>query len=240
MRKNTKGAGLMEYGLIIGLVSIVAITSVATLGGDVAGIFISTSEAFDKPSLSPIVDDEGDEDTGNGGGEGGGEGQSEGGGETPPPPPPEEPPEEEQLPDGTCRYIGYLPYHSVKKNGAATSAFLSIERYSHEPLASFPIEYWFDGAWYPITDTWSLAEEDLTRYQYTGTPHTSTDPYNPTALSGLGRVYLAVRFVAEKIPTDTTMSYYIRRTPYTATGTALTAVKHTVSTEGRDIEECAP
>jgi pilus assembly protein Flp/PilA len=39
--KNEKGQGLVEYSLIIALVSIAAIITLTALGGDVVGVFTS-------------------------------------------------------------------------------------------------------------------------------------------------------------------------------------------------------
>ena len=37
--KNIKGATLIEYGLLVGLIAVVAIAALTSLGGEVANIF---------------------------------------------------------------------------------------------------------------------------------------------------------------------------------------------------------
>ena len=37
--KNTKAAALVEYGILVGLIAVVTIAAVATLGGQIADVF---------------------------------------------------------------------------------------------------------------------------------------------------------------------------------------------------------
>ncbi|MFZ3583662.1 Flp family type IVb pilin [Loktanella sp. DJP18] len=75
LRKNitlhtTRGAALVEYGMLVGLIAVVAITAVTTLGDKVDGIFTSASAALvfdeapapviEEPTLSSILFTPGD------------------------------------------------------------------------------------------------------------------------------------------------------------------------------------
>ena len=39
MVKNTRGAALVEYGILVGLIAVVSIAAVATLGTEIADVF---------------------------------------------------------------------------------------------------------------------------------------------------------------------------------------------------------
>ncbi len=49
MFRNEKGQGMVEYGLIIGLVAIIAISALTFLGPKVAGVFNAISSALPSP-----------------------------------------------------------------------------------------------------------------------------------------------------------------------------------------------
>ena len=85
-KRTPKGASLTEYGMLGGLIALVAITTVLAFGGTVQNIFCLATEAVSNEEGS-CLDLAGNPGGGEGGeGEGGaGEG---GGGEEPPPPPP--------------------------------------------------------------------------------------------------------------------------------------------------------
>ncbi|HEY8909348.1 MAG TPA: Flp family type IVb pilin [Desulfosporosinus sp.] len=44
--KDEEGQGMVEYGLILGLISIVAIVIMGTLGGKITTMFTAVSNAF--------------------------------------------------------------------------------------------------------------------------------------------------------------------------------------------------
>ncbi|HHW23041.1 MAG TPA: Flp family type IVb pilin [Clostridiaceae bacterium] len=46
MKNNRKGQGMVEYGLIIGLIAIVVIIALTTLGGGLEGIFNDINDAL--------------------------------------------------------------------------------------------------------------------------------------------------------------------------------------------------
>ncbi|MFZ3583731.1 Flp family type IVb pilin [Loktanella sp. DJP18] len=49
-RRNHKGAALVEYGILVGLIAVVAITSVSQLGDKISSIFRDAASALD-PSI---------------------------------------------------------------------------------------------------------------------------------------------------------------------------------------------
>jgi Flp pilus assembly pilin Flp len=46
LRDSEAGQGLVEYGLILGLVSILAVTALGVLSGDINGILTAVGEAL--------------------------------------------------------------------------------------------------------------------------------------------------------------------------------------------------
>jgi pilus assembly protein Flp/PilA len=46
MKNNRKGQGMVEYGLIIGLIAIVVIVALTALGGGLNGIFEKINDAL--------------------------------------------------------------------------------------------------------------------------------------------------------------------------------------------------
>ena len=45
-RKNQKGASMVEYGLLVALIAVVAIVAVRTLGQNISGQFNNAAEAI--------------------------------------------------------------------------------------------------------------------------------------------------------------------------------------------------
>jgi pilus assembly protein Flp/PilA len=43
---DKKGAALVEYGLLVGLIAVVAVAAIATLGGTIAGYFTSINASL--------------------------------------------------------------------------------------------------------------------------------------------------------------------------------------------------
>ena len=79
-RRAAKGASLLEYGLIVGLVSVVAIGSVLATGGEVKDVFCASGSSLASARGATPGDCSVEiADGGAGGGAGGG---TEGGGET--------------------------------------------------------------------------------------------------------------------------------------------------------------
>lgn len=54
-RKDRRGQGMVEYALIIALVSIVAIALLITMGDKIKAIFTDTNEALDTASTGAIT-----------------------------------------------------------------------------------------------------------------------------------------------------------------------------------------
>ena len=52
IRSNKKGQGMVEYGLIIGLIAIVVIGALALIGTNLDGIFGTISEKLTLPAAS--------------------------------------------------------------------------------------------------------------------------------------------------------------------------------------------
>lgn len=57
IKKNEKGQGLVEYGLILALVSIVAIGVLGALGGKIEGTFRNVNKSLDTSVVAPPLED---------------------------------------------------------------------------------------------------------------------------------------------------------------------------------------
>lgn len=58
MKKNKKGAALVEYGMLVGLIAVLAIFSVQTLGGTTKDVFNTVSDTLSTQILSVSSDEE--------------------------------------------------------------------------------------------------------------------------------------------------------------------------------------
>ncbi len=52
MIQNSKGAALVEYGILVGLIAVIAIAAVATLGGTIEGVFSTINATLLANNLS--------------------------------------------------------------------------------------------------------------------------------------------------------------------------------------------
>ena len=48
--KNDEGAALIEYGMLVGLIAVLCVAAVTTLGGTIQGYFIAINAALTPPA----------------------------------------------------------------------------------------------------------------------------------------------------------------------------------------------
>jgi len=56
LAKNESGQGMVEYGLIIALVAVVAILGLSALGGGLDGIFNDVTDSLNNVTSGPAVE----------------------------------------------------------------------------------------------------------------------------------------------------------------------------------------
>ena len=56
LKKETKGATAVEYGLMVGLIAVVIIVAVTALGGELRGLFESISDQLPGGETAPAAE----------------------------------------------------------------------------------------------------------------------------------------------------------------------------------------